>query len=143
MQSRRRFLQSAGVLSGMAATFPAWADEFVNLDLPGGPDRRELTTAFPQKAPMIVQRTRPPLLETPWDVYDHSVFTPNDRFFVRWHWAVIPERVGPMRRESRPTTICSSAAYRGGESFSPRRMSCGLSFVGGGSWKRVSSCQTP
>jgi DMSO/TMAO reductase YedYZ molybdopterin-dependent catalytic subunit len=90
---RRRFLQHAGVLGGIAATFPAWADSFVDLDLPGGPDRRELTTRFPQKKQMIVQRTRPPLLETPWDVYDRSVFTPNDQFFVRWHWAVIPEAV--------------------------------------------------
>jgi hypothetical protein len=39
---------------------------------------------------MILQRTRPPLLETPGDVFDRGVFTPNDRFFVRWHWAVIP-----------------------------------------------------
>ncbi|MFZ2142841.1 MAG: twin-arginine translocation signal domain-containing protein, partial [Xanthobacteraceae bacterium] len=60
--SRRRFLRSAGILGGMVATFPAWADTFVDLDLPGGPDRRELTTAFPQKGPMILQRTRPPLL---------------------------------------------------------------------------------
>jgi DMSO/TMAO reductase YedYZ molybdopterin-dependent catalytic subunit len=89
--SRRRFLQSAGMLGGMAATFPAWADTYIDLDLPGGPDRRELTAAFPQKGQMIVQRTRPPLLETPWNVYDRSVFTPNDQFFVRWHWAVIPE----------------------------------------------------
>ena len=91
--SRRRFLQSAGVLGGMATTFPAWADAFVNLDLPGGPNRRELTTAFPQKGQMILQRTRPPLLETPWDVFDRGVFTPNDQFFVRWHWAVIPKHV--------------------------------------------------
>src|SRR6516164_5071462 len=91
--SRRRILQSAGILGGVAATFPAWADTYLDLDLPGGPDRRELSTAFLQKAQMIVQRTRPPLLETPWDVYDRSVFTPNDRFFVRWHWAVIPEAV--------------------------------------------------
>ena len=91
--SRRRFLQSAGILGGMAATLPAWADTYIDLDLPGGPDRRELSTAFPQKAQMIVQRTRPPLLETPWGVYDRGVFTPNDQFFVRWHWAVIPERV--------------------------------------------------
>jgi DMSO/TMAO reductase YedYZ molybdopterin-dependent catalytic subunit len=75
------------------AAFPAWADTFVDLDLPGGPNRRELTTAFPQKAQMILQRTRPPLLETPWDVFDRGVFTPNDQFFVRWHWAVIPETV--------------------------------------------------
>ena len=59
---RRRFLQRAGILGGVAATFPAWADTYIDLDLPGGPDKRELTTAFPQKAQMIVQRTRPPLL---------------------------------------------------------------------------------
>jgi DMSO/TMAO reductase YedYZ molybdopterin-dependent catalytic subunit len=42
---------------------------------------------------MILQRARPPLLETPLDVFDQSVFTPNDRFFVRWHWAVIPTEI--------------------------------------------------
>ena len=91
--SRRRFLEGAGILGGMAAAFPAWADTYIDLDLPGGPDRRELTTAFPQKAQMILQRTRPPLLETPFEVFDRGVFTPNDQFFVRWHWAVIPENV--------------------------------------------------
>ena len=39
--SRRRILQSAGILGGVAATFPAWADTYINLDLPGGPDRRD------------------------------------------------------------------------------------------------------
>jgi DMSO/TMAO reductase YedYZ molybdopterin-dependent catalytic subunit len=92
-RTRRHLLQSAGILGAMAATFPAWADPFVDLDLPGGPDRRELTTAFPQKGPMILQRTRPPLLETPREVFDRGVFTPNDQFFVRWHWAVIPTEV--------------------------------------------------
>ena len=91
--NRRRFLQSAGVLGGMAATFPAWSDTYIDLDLPGGPNRRELTTAFPQKRRMILQRIRPPLLETPFEVFDRGVFTPNDQFFVRWHWAVIPEAV--------------------------------------------------
>jgi hypothetical protein len=82
-QSRRRFLQCAGILGGTVATLPAWADTFVDLDLPGGPDRRELTTAFPQKGPMILQRTRPPLLETPFEIFDRGVLTPNDQFFVR------------------------------------------------------------
>src|SRR5215831_10559517 len=72
---------------------PAWTEDFVNLDLPGGPTQRSLTTAFPQKGSMILQRSRPPLLETPWAVFDRGVFTPNDQFFVRWHWAVIPEQV--------------------------------------------------
>ena len=26
-------------------------------------------------------------------VFDQGVFTPNDRFFVRWHWAVIPTSI--------------------------------------------------
>jgi hypothetical protein len=65
----------------MLATFPAWAVSFVNLDpLSGGPDRRDLTTAFPQKGQMILQRTRPPLLETPFGVFDRAIFTPNDQF---------------------------------------------------------------
>jgi DMSO/TMAO reductase YedYZ molybdopterin-dependent catalytic subunit len=92
-RTRRRLLQCAGILGAMAATFPSWADPFVDLDLPGGPDRRNLTKAFPQKGEMILQRTRPPLLETPLDVFDRGVFTPNDQFFVRWHWAVIPTEV--------------------------------------------------
>ena len=65
----------------------------IDLALPGGPSERPITTAFPQKGAMILQRTRPPLLETPFEVFDQGVFTPNDRFFVRWHWAVIPTEV--------------------------------------------------
>jgi DMSO/TMAO reductase YedYZ molybdopterin-dependent catalytic subunit len=91
--SRRRVLQHAAVFAGMVVPFPTWADSFVNLDLPGGPTRRDVTEAFPQKGAMILQRSRPPLLETPWDVFDRGVFTPNNQFFVRWHWAAIPERV--------------------------------------------------
>ena len=90
--NRRRFLQTAGALGGMA-TFSAWADTLINLDLLGGPTRRELTTGFPQKKQMILQRTRPPLLETPFEVFDRGVFTPNDEFYVRWHWAVIPQSI--------------------------------------------------
>jgi DMSO/TMAO reductase YedYZ molybdopterin-dependent catalytic subunit len=52
-----------------------------------------LAEDFPQKGPMILQRARPPLLETPFEVFDQDVFTPNDRFFVRWHWAVIPTSI--------------------------------------------------
>ncbi len=26
-------------------------------------------------------------------MFDQSVFTPNDRFYVRWHWAVIPTEI--------------------------------------------------
>jgi len=91
--TRRRFLEGAGALAGATFAVPVWADQFVDLALPGGPTRRALTTAFPQKGAMILQRTRPPLLETPFDVFDRGVFTPNDQFFVRWHWAVIPTEI--------------------------------------------------
>jgi DMSO/TMAO reductase YedYZ molybdopterin-dependent catalytic subunit len=90
--NRRRFLQSAGALGTFFAAAPALADSAVKLGLPGGHERA-MTTAFPQKGQMILQRTRPPLLETPFSVFDRGVFTPNDQFFVRWHWASIPEQV--------------------------------------------------
>jgi DMSO/TMAO reductase YedYZ molybdopterin-dependent catalytic subunit len=77
----------------MAVAAPAWAAPSVELPLPGGPDERSLTAAFPEKGSMILQRTRPHLLETPFEVFDRGVFTPNDKFYVRWHWAVIPEQV--------------------------------------------------
>ena len=95
---RRHFLQGAGAvgvgaLGAGLATASAWAGDSTKLHLPGGPDERDLTTGFPQKGEMILQRTRPPLLETPFAVFDRGVFTPNDQFFVRWHWAVIPEAI--------------------------------------------------
>jgi DMSO/TMAO reductase YedYZ molybdopterin-dependent catalytic subunit len=93
MSTRRHFLLMTAMLGGAGATLPAWADSSVNLDLPGGPDRRDVTTAFPEKGSMILQRSRPPLLETPFEVFDRGVFTPNDQFFVRWHWAVIPQQI--------------------------------------------------
>lgn len=90
--SRRTLVQAGLAAVPMLAT-RAWAKGAVDLMLPGGPSDRPTTTAFPGKGPMILQRTRPPLLETPMEVFNKGVFTPNDRFFVRWHWAVIPESV--------------------------------------------------
>ncbi len=65
----------------------------IDLRLPGGPGERPLTTEFPQKGSMILQRTMPPLLETPMAVFDEGVFTPNDRFYVRWHWGSFPTAI--------------------------------------------------
>ncbi len=88
--SRRTLLMSSGALAGAAGAASAFGQTIVDLALPGGPSRRPLTDAFPGKTGMILQRTRPPLLETPMSVFDQGLFTPNDRFFVRWHWANIP-----------------------------------------------------
>ena len=76
MVTRRRLLATAGVGS-LALLKPAWAEQMINLPLPGGPGARQITTSFPQKGHMILQRTRPPLLETPFEVFDKGVFTPN------------------------------------------------------------------
>src|SRR5579863_446873 len=90
--TRRRLLATTAAAGAMFSTV-AKAQKLVELPLPGGPDTRSITTAFPQKGPMILQRTRPPLLETPFEVFDKGTLTPNDQFYVRWHWAVIPTRI--------------------------------------------------
>jgi DMSO/TMAO reductase YedYZ molybdopterin-dependent catalytic subunit len=99
MWTRRSLLEAAGAALALGgATLGARADNAsaqtkVQLPLPGGPGERSITTAFPQKGAMILQRTQPPLLETPFEIFDKGVFTPNDQFYVRWHWAVIPTTV--------------------------------------------------
>jgi hypothetical protein len=68
MVTRRQLLGAAGV-GALALSRPSWAQTTIDLPLPGGPDARPITTGFPQKGPMILQRTRPPLLETPFEVF--------------------------------------------------------------------------
>lgn len=94
MPNRRGFLAGLSAL-GAAAAMPAWADDTIKLPLASAPAERSLTTAFAGKGPMVLQRSRPPLLETPFSVFDEGVFTPNDRFFVRWHWANLPDAIDP------------------------------------------------
>ncbi|MFC0206307.1 molybdopterin-dependent oxidoreductase [Novosphingobium soli] len=90
----RRRLLGAGAVAGLGATSAlAQAGGLVRLGMTGGPDERPLASDFPGKGPMIVQRNRPVLLESPMSVFDEHVFTPNDRFYVRWHWADIPLEV--------------------------------------------------
>ncbi len=91
--TRRRVLGQLGMAGLAMAAGPARADTSVTFPFPGGVGERSIATDFPGKGPMVLQRTRPPLLETPFEVFDHGLFTPNDRFFVRWHWAVIPTTI--------------------------------------------------
>jgi DMSO/TMAO reductase YedYZ molybdopterin-dependent catalytic subunit len=91
--NRRKMLcQAIGAALTIPAA-PALAAGMINLGLTGGADERALTSAFPQKGTMILQRTRAPLLETPFEVFDRGIFTPNDQFYVRWHWAGIPTQI--------------------------------------------------
>jgi sulfite dehydrogenase (cytochrome) subunit A len=45
---------------------------------------------YPGKRPLIRLTSRPPQLETPFEVFDEGPVTPNDAFFVRYHLAGIP-----------------------------------------------------
>jgi len=95
---RREFLKQAGV-AGVASALasPALsalaAPAIVTLPFENG--ERELV-AFPQKRPMIVLTSRPPQLETPFNVFNEGVLTPNDAFFVRYHWSAIPTEIDPQ-----------------------------------------------
>ncbi len=84
--TRRTLILSAGATGVAAAAAPG----LIDLGLPGGPSERALGPRFPQKGEMIVQRVHPPLLETPFSVFDKDVLTPNDRHFVRWSGGVMP-----------------------------------------------------
>lgn len=73
----------------------ASSSRLIDLGLPTGPTERAVAPAFADKRDMIVQRVRPPLLETPMAVFDDGVITPNDRFFVRWSGGIMPTSINP------------------------------------------------
>jgi DMSO/TMAO reductase YedYZ molybdopterin-dependent catalytic subunit len=79
----------AGAVVGSSA-FRAVAAEKVTLPFANG--ERPLVQV-PQKRPLIVVTMRPPQLETPFDVFNENVVTPNDAFFVRYHLAGIPTSI--------------------------------------------------
>ena len=92
----RRHVLHALAASGLASAVAGWARLAHAADamtFPFENGLRELTSAFPQKGEMVLVRSRPPLLETPFSVFDDGVFTPNDRFFVRWHLSGLPTRI--------------------------------------------------
>ena len=94
MPSRRAILIQGGSTLALTAT-GSWAaaQQAPDFPFPGGQGARPLTMDFPQKGAMVLQRGRPPLLETPFSDFDEGVFTPNDKFFVRWHWSDIPTEI--------------------------------------------------
>src|SRR5580704_17422563 len=94
---RRRFLAGASALgiAALAGSSGAQGADPNVAQLPFVNGSRPLTSDFPQKSDMILQRTRPPLLETPFDLFDKGVLTPADRFYVRWHLANIPTSIDP------------------------------------------------
>lgn len=94
--TRRRFLQASLIAGGLSALGKSLchAETPPSITLPFENGERPLV-AFPEKRPLLVMTTRPPQLETPFSVFNDSVFTPNDAFFVRWHLANIPNTIDP------------------------------------------------
>lgn len=92
---RRRLLAGgAGAIAttGLGAWGGAGAQESGTVELPIANGQRKLV-AFPEKRPLIVLTSRPPQLETPFEVFNHGIITPNDAFFVRYHNAVLPTSI--------------------------------------------------
>ncbi len=91
----RRAILGTGMLAALAWPRRSMAGDTIRMPFEGGGRERTMITNYPGKGPMILQRTRPPLLETPFSVFDKQVFTPVDQFFVRWHWGDIPDQIDP------------------------------------------------
>ncbi len=89
---RRDFFKKAAVVAGAAAVGTSTSEAGTTVQ---PIDNRKVSpVAFPEKRPLIMYSDRPPLLETPRDVFT-SVLTPNDQFFVRWHMPDIPTYIDP------------------------------------------------
>lgn len=88
--SRREAIRR-GALLGMGAEGFARAFAEDSVTLPFGNGERPLVK-YPQKRPLIRLTTRPPQLETPFAVFNESLLTPNDAFFVRYHLTNSPPR---------------------------------------------------
>ena len=91
---RRRLLAGgAGAIAAAglgALSRAAWAQATTELPFTNG--KRNLV-AYPEKRPMIVLTSRPPQLETPFEIFNDGLITPNDAFFVRYHNAGIPTSI--------------------------------------------------
>lgn len=118
----RRAVIGGGVAGLAAMPLLAQRSGLVDLGLPGGPSERPLSPRFPGKGEMIVQRVRPPLLETPMSVFDAATITPNDRFFVRWHYEMptsidaAAHRLAIRGAVTTPLSLALEEVVRSGES---------------------------
>jgi DMSO/TMAO reductase YedYZ molybdopterin-dependent catalytic subunit len=92
---RRQFLASgAGVLAGagLGLLSRSVLAQAVTTELPFVNGKRNLV-AYPEKRPLIVLTSRPPQLETPFEIFNDGIITPNDAFFVRYHNAGLPKSI--------------------------------------------------
>ena len=98
---RRSFLKmTVGVIAGgiISSRLPAFAAKLIQLPFANG--SRELVR-FPQKGEMILLRDRPPLLETPFEVFDQGSIHAQRPVFRP---LASPGNSGLDRREHLPLT---------------------------------------
>jgi DMSO/TMAO reductase YedYZ molybdopterin-dependent catalytic subunit len=88
MATRRTIL--TGGLSGLVLAGTRLVPSALAEELPDGARSIATLESLPGKRPLIRRSYRPPNYETPVAELD-SALTANDRFFVRWHLANIPE----------------------------------------------------
>jgi DMSO/TMAO reductase YedYZ molybdopterin-dependent catalytic subunit len=93
---RRHFLlqAGAGLVGIMSLSGKSWSAAMETLSF--GNSERELI-AYPQKRKLMRISTRPPHLETPFEVFNGGVLTPNDAFFVRYHLSGMPLTIDPEK----------------------------------------------
>jgi sulfite dehydrogenase (cytochrome) subunit A len=95
MRRRDILLRSAGAMlavPGAVRAAPCLAADAAELNpaLPLVTREEAVLDALPGKAPLIKLTYRPPNYETPIDAFRDAI-TSNDRFFVRYHLAGVPE----------------------------------------------------
>jgi DMSO/TMAO reductase YedYZ molybdopterin-dependent catalytic subunit len=88
MTSRRTVL--LGSANGIALAASGLLGRLAMADLPRGAVDASALDTLPGKQPLLRRSFRPPNYETPLAAFS-DVITPNDRFFVRWHLAIIPQ----------------------------------------------------
>ena len=90
--TRRQWLRQVGLL-GLGGLITGCGDRSVpssSADVQPGYDQD--VGQFPDKVPMSLINDRSPQLETPWRYFAEDI-TPNEAFFVRWHYQNIPTDV--------------------------------------------------
>ncbi len=89
---RRNFLKALllGTIGGAATACSKLGENSQEppINIPAG----QTVARFPEKSELIVLTDRPPQLETPL-LYLREDLTPNEAFFVRWHYSGIPTQV--------------------------------------------------
>jgi sulfite dehydrogenase (cytochrome) subunit A len=97
----RRDLLKTMIAFGACATLSGCSkgsrlDSLTNVGVPStlgqGPADMRTWARYPEKVDLIMLADRPPLLETPLRYFLQDL-TPNDAYFVRWHYAGVPTYV--------------------------------------------------